>query len=112
MKKQCSGANLRSWRHSRSQLQRVTIEDTGHDRRITCDYAQLYAEGRVGWPHTRDRRHRWADRSGRKDPWDRCAYNSRSDCKNRRPPKALAAYLPTSIVYNARIFCALRSRQE
>jgi ketopantoate reductase len=24
MKKQCSGANLRSWRHSRSQLQRVT----------------------------------------------------------------------------------------
>jgi 2-dehydropantoate 2-reductase len=48
----------------------------------------------------------------RKDPWDRCAYNSRTDCKNRRPPKALAAYLPTSIVYNARIFCALRSRQE
>jgi hypothetical protein len=30
MKKQCSGANLRSWRHSRSQLQRVTIAGRIH----------------------------------------------------------------------------------
>ncbi len=63
-------------------------------RIVTSNDAKLDAKGRVGRPHARTRRNRWSDRSGRKSPWDRCAYNSRTDCKNRRPPEPLAPCCP------------------